>query len=185
MWSNLVSHPRRGRQLLGLFILVLGVGALSLPSLGLMATRGVSIIDLESMRTSAKAMEVLAYLGPDGVDDARMSVYLDFPMLVLYAAALSAACIVIAARAADRGRERMAAAGKTIAWLAPAAAACDALENIAILVVLGDHTGQPWPVILFTFVCVKFTLLAVVIVYLVIGLVRTFGPRAAETTPAD
>ena len=185
MWSNLVSHPHRGRQLLGLFILVLGVGALSLPSLGMMAVRGVSIIDLESMRTSAKAMEVLASLGPDGVDDARMAVYLDFPMLVLYAAALSAACIVIAARAADRGHERLAAAGKTIAWLAPAAAASDALENLAILVVLGGHTDQPWPVILFTFVCVKFTMLAVVIVYLVVGFVRTFGPRPTETAPAD
>lgn len=180
MWSNLVSRPRRGRQLLGLFILVLGMGALSLPSLGLMAMRGVSLVDLESMRTSAKAMEVLAYLGPDGVDDARMVIYLDFPMLVLYAAALSAACIVVAARAADRGLERLAAAGRTVAWLAPAAAACDALENLAILVVLGDHTGQPWPIILFTFVGVKFTLLAVVIVYLVVGLVRTFGRKAEQ-----
>src|SRR5690349_17632367 len=111
MWSKLVSHPRRGRQLLGLFILVLGVGALTLPSLGLIAMRGVGIADLESMRTTAKAMEVLAYLGPDGVEDARITIYLDFPMLVLYAAALSAACIVIAARATDRGLGRLTGAG--------------------------------------------------------------------------
>jgi hypothetical protein len=92
---------------------------------------------------------------------------------------------VIAERATDRGLGRLAGAGKTIAWLAPAAAAFDALENVAILVVLGGHTGQPLPAILFTFVCVKFTLLAVVVVYLVVGLVRTFGPRPAESAPAD
>ena len=115
MWSNLVSNPRRGLRLLGLYLVVVGVGALALPSLGRMDMRGVSILDLELMRTSANAVEHVARLGPTGVDAAKMSIYLDFPLLILYAVALSASCAVLAARAADRGRSTLASAGRTIA----------------------------------------------------------------------
>jgi hypothetical protein len=63
MWSNLVSNPRRGTFVLGLFILTLGVGALALPSLGRMDLRGVSILDIELMRTSENAAQQVALLG--------------------------------------------------------------------------------------------------------------------------
>jgi hypothetical protein len=180
MWSNLVSNPRRGLQLLGLFILTLGVGALALPSFGRMDIRDVSILDLELMRTSANAVEQVARLGPSGVDAAKTSIYLDFPLLVLYAIALSAACAVLAARAAERGRAKLASAGRAIGWAAPVAAALDAVENVALLQVLSDHVDQPWPGIVFGFASVKFALLAVVVVYLVVGVART-----AEQVPAS
>lgn len=180
MWSNLVSNPRRGLRLFGLFLVLFGVGALMLPSLGRMDVRGVSILDLELMRTSANAAEQVARLGPTGVDAARMSIYLDFPFLVLYAIALSGSCVVLAARAAERGRATLAAAGRTIAWAAPVAAALDAVENVALLQVLSDRVDQPWPGIAFGFASVKFALLAVVMLYLVVGLVRT-----AERVPTD
>lgn len=180
MWSNLVSNPRRGLRLLGLFLLVLGVGALALPSFGRMDLRDVSILDLELMRTSANAVGYVSRLGPDGVDAAKTSIYLDFPFLVLYALALSASCAVLAARAAERGRSTLASAGRAIAWAAPVAAALDAIENVALLQVLSDRVDQPWPGIAFVFASVKFALLAVVVVYLVVGLVRT-----AERVPTS
>jgi len=184
MWSNLVNHPRRGLQVLGLFILSLGMGALALPSLGRMDVRGVSIIELEMMRTSAKATETVAQLGPEGVDAAQMSLYLDFPYLVVYALLLSAACVVVASRADQRGRSGLAAAGRTLAWAAPVAAALDAVENVALLMVLDGNLDQPWPGIAFGFASVKFVLLAVVIVYLVVGLLLTLGRRApVEESP--
>ena len=180
MWSDLVSNPRRGLRLLGLFLLTLGVGALALPSLGRMDIRGVSIIDIELMRTSSNAAEQVARLGPDAVEAAKMAIYLDFPFLVLYALALSASCAVLAARAAERGRSTLASAGRTIAWAAPVAALFDAIENVALLQVLSDRVEQPWPGLAFGFASVKFALLAVVIVYLVVGLVRT-----AERVPTS
>ena len=173
MWSDLVSNPRRGLRLLGLYLLVLGVGALALPSFGRMDIRGVSIIDLELMRTSANAAEYVARLGPDGVDAAKTSIYLDFPLLVLYAVALSASCAVMAARAAARGRSTLASAGRAIAWAAPVAAALDAVENVALLQVLSDRVDQPWPGLAFGFASAKFALLAVVVLYLAVGLART------------
>ena len=182
MWSTLVSNPRRGTQVLGLFILSVGVGALALPSLGRMDGRGVSIFDLELMRTSAEATEVVSRLGPDGVDAAQMAIYLDFPYLVAYALFLSAACVVLAARAADRGASTLASAGRTIAWLAPAAAALDAVENIALLQVLSGGVDQPWPGLAFGFASAKFVLLAVVVVYLVVAIVVLFKRTPAPTT---
>ena len=185
MWSNIVSNPRRGRQVLGLFIIMFGVGALGLPAMGQMGTR-VSILDLQFMRTSANAVEKVALLGPSGVDAAQMTHYLDFLYLVTYAVALSAACVVVAARAADQSRAQLAALGPRIAWLAVAAAALDAVEDVAILLVLDGQTAQPWPAIAFGCSVVKFALLAVVIVYLIAGLVATFGRRETPAGgPAD
>ena len=184
MWSNLVSNPRRGRQVIGLFILMFGVGALGLPAMGQMGTN-VSILDLQFMRTSANAVEKVALLGPSGVDAAQMSHYLDLLYLVTYALALSAACVVLAARAADRGHARLAAIGPRVAWLAVIAAGLDAVEDVAILLVLDGRTEQPWPAIAFGCSVVKFALLAVVIVYLVVGLMVTLRREAPAETSAD
>jgi hypothetical protein len=172
MWSNLVSNPRRGFRLLGLFIIMFGIGALMLPSLGKMDARGVSIFDLQFMRTSENAVGQVARLGPSGVDAAQMAHYLDFAFLLAYGIALSAACVVLAARLADRGRARLAARGTPVAWFAVVGAGLDALQNVAILLVLDGQTGQPWPAAAFGFAAVKFGLLAVVIVYLVVAVAR-------------
>jgi hypothetical protein len=182
MWSNLVNNPRRGRQVLGLFILSFGVGALMLPSMGTMSTRGVSIPDLQFMRTSSEAVELIARLGPSGVDAAQVAHYLDFLYLVTYAIALSAACVVVGARGADHGRAQLAALGPRVAWFAVAAAALDAVEDVAILLVLNGQTEQPWPAIAFGGSVVKFALLAVVIVYLVVAVAAT---RSRRETPAE
>jgi hypothetical protein len=179
MWSNLVNNPRRGLRLFGMFLVTLGVGALALPSLGRMDVRGVSILDLELMRTSANAAEQVARLGPSGIDAAKASIYLDFLFLVLYALVLSAACVILAARAAKRGRTGLASAGRAIAWAAPVAAVLDAVENVALLQVLNDRVDQPWPGIVFGFASVKFALLAVLVLYMVVGVART-----AERVPA-
>ena len=184
MWSNLVSNSRRGTFVLGLFILTLGVGALALPSLGRMDLRGVSILDIELMRTSENAGQQVALLGSSGVDAAQMSIYLDFPFLVLYALALSAACAVLAARAAERGASSLAAAGRLMAWAAPVAAALDAVENVALLRVLDGQTGQPWPGIAYGFASVKFALLALVVVYLIAGLVLVRRQQPLEAPVA-
>ncbi len=181
MWSELVSNPRRGLRVFGLTLLTLGAGALALPSFGRMDMRGVNIIDVELMGTSARANELLAQLGPAGVDATRTSIYLDFPFLVLYALTLSAACVVLAARASDRGASSVASIGRKVAWAAPIAAAYDAVENVSLLVVLGGTTAQPWPVVAFVFAAAKFALLVVVVAYLVAAFV--LDRRAHSTAP--
>ena len=155
-----------------------------LPSMGTMDARGVSIPDLQFMRTSAEAADLIARLGPSGVDAAQMAHYLDLPYLVTYGLALSAACVVLAARAADRGRTRLAALGPTVAWFAVAGAAFDGLEDVAILFVLGGSTGQPWPALAFGFAAVKWILLAVGVVYVLVGLALTLRKRDSTAEPS-
>jgi hypothetical protein len=70
-------------------------------------------------------------------------------------------------------------------WAAPVAAALDAVENVALLQVLDGQTGQPWPGIAYAFASVKFALLALVVIYLIAGLVLVRRHQPLETPVAS
>lgn len=171
--SALAKSPRRGLIVLGLFVATLAVGALALPSLGDMSDHGVGIIDFELARTAEKAAEHYGELREAGRDAARTSLYLDYPYLILYGLFYGAACIVVAARAAERGMLRLAGLGSPLAIGALVAAGCDAVENAALLRVLDGHTDQPWPAIAFTFASAKFLLLIAASLYAIVGFLLT------------
>jgi hypothetical protein len=179
--SALARSPRRGWIVLGLLVATLAVGALALPSLGDMSDRGVDIIELELTRTSEKASQHYGELGKVGRDAARESLYLDFPYLILYGLFFAAACLVVAARAAERGMSRLARLGRPLAWAALAAAACDAVENTALLRILGGHTDQPWPGIAFAFASAKFLLSAAALLYAIVGFLLTLRASAESS----
>jgi hypothetical protein len=169
--SAIAKSPRRGLIVFGLLAASLAVGALALPALDDMGD--VGIIEFELARTSEKASEYYGELGESGRDAARESLYLDYPYLILYGLFYAAACLVVAARAAERGMDRLARLGRPLAWGALAAAACDAIENVALLRVLDGHTDQPWPGIAFTFASAKFLLIAAALVYAIVGFLLT------------
>jgi hypothetical protein len=169
----LVKSPRRGLVVLGLLVATLAVGALALPALGDMSDRGVGIIEFELARTSEQALEYYTDLGEEGRDAARESLYLDYPYMILYALFYAAACLVVAARAAERGMARLAGLGRPLAIGALVGAACDAVENVALLRVLDGHTDQPWPAIAFTFASFKFVLLIAASLYAIVGFLLT------------
>jgi hypothetical protein len=181
--SVLVKSPRRGLVVLGLLVATLAVGALALPALGDMSDRGVGIIEFELARTSEKASEYYTELGDEGRDAARESLYLDYPYLILYALFYAAACIVVAARAVERGMARLAGLGRPLAIGALVGAACDAVENFALLRVLDGHTDQPWPAIAFTFASLKFLLLIAASLYAIVGFLLTLRTRAEAPLP--
>jgi hypothetical protein len=182
--SALARNPRRGLIVLGLFVATLAVGALALPSLGDMSDRGVGIIEFELARTSATASEYYAELGEAGRDAARESLYLDYPYLILYGLFLAAACTVVAARAAERGMQGLARLGRALAIGALVAAACDAVENAALLLVLGGHTDQPWPATAFAFASVKFLLTIAAALYAIVGFLLTLRAARESSGPA-
>ena len=181
--SAFAKSPRRGLIVLGLLIATLAVGALALPSLDDMGD--VGIIEFELARTSEQASEYYGELGEEGRDAARESLYLDYPYLILYGLLAAAACLVVGARAGERGMARLARWGRPAAIAGLVAAACDAVENAALLRVLDGHTDQPWPGIAFTFASAKFALIALATLYAVIGLVLTLrasgGPSDAPS----
>lgn len=177
--TRLAQSRRRGLVVLAPFVLTLGVGALALPALDDMGD--VGIIEFELARTSEKASEFYGQLGSSGRDAAQESLYLDFPYLVLYGLLYAAACVVVAARAAERGMTKLARWGRPLAIAALAGAACDAVENIALLRVLDGHTDQPWPGIAFTFATAKFVLSSAAVLYAVIGFLLTLRRPASPS----
>ena len=180
--SWLANSPRRGLIVLGLFLFSLGVGALALPALDDMGD--VGIIEFELARTSEQASEYYGELGESGRDAARESLYLDYPYLVLYGLFYAAAALVVGARAAERGMPRLASWGRPAAVAGLVAAACDAVENVALLRVLDGHTDQPWPGIAFTFASAKFALSAAVVLYAVVGFLLTLMASGRPASPS-
>jgi hypothetical protein len=152
----------------------------ALPSLGTMEDHGVGILELEFTGTSEKAAEHYEELGSEGRSAARTSLFLDYPYLIAYGLFLAGACVAVADRARTAGRERLAAVGVPLAWGALGAAACDAVENAMLLVILDGHTNQPWPALAFAFATVKFALAASASVYALGGWLTTLRrPTAA------
>jgi hypothetical protein len=185
--SAIAQSPRRGLIVLGLLVATLAVGALALPALDDMGD--VGIVEFELARTSEKASEYYGELGEKGGDGARESLYLDYPYLILYGLFYAAACLVVGARAAERGMDRLAAWGRPLAVGALLGAACDAVENAALLQVLDGHTDQPWPGIAFSFATTKFALLIAASLYAIVGFLLTLRSRgtsspASPSTPA-
>jgi hypothetical protein len=176
----LAGHRRRGLIVLALFAGSLVFGALQLPSLGDMSDRNVEIVELELARTSAKAARYYSDLGDTGRDAARTSLYLDYPYLILYGLFFAAACVVVAARGAERGMRRLARLGRLLAVGALIGAACDAVENGALLRVLAGHTDQPWPGIGFAFASAKFLLTIAAALFAIVGFVLTRAQRRSQ-----
>ena len=145
-----------------------------------MSDHGTGVLELELMRTTQKAEQVLSEYGSDGRSAARTSLWLDYPYLVSYALFFSLACGAIADRALRLERERWAAIGGALAWGALAAGLFDALENAALLRVLADHPEQPYPAIAYFCALPKFVLSAAVLLYIVLGLIVLRRPRTAH-----
>jgi hypothetical protein len=168
------GRRRRALWILAAATILFGVAAL--PSLGTMEDHGVGILELEFTGTPDRAAEHYRELGSEGRSAARTSLFLDYPYLVAYGLFLAGACVAVADRARRAGRERLAALGPPLAWGALGAAACDAVENAALLVILDGHTGQPWPAIAFGFATVKFALAVSASLYALGGWLATLRP---------
>jgi hypothetical protein len=107
---------------------------------------GPGIIPFELVGTPARAAAVMDAWGEDGRRAARLSLLLDFPFLVAYSG-----LNVAVARALGSPRwTTVAAVG---------AGACDAVENAALLGVLGGRGGGRLPAVARSFALAKFALL--------------------------
>jgi hypothetical protein len=158
-------------------------GALQLPSLGDMDDRGVGIVELELSRTADAAARHNGDLGDSGRDAARTSLYFDYPYLVFYGLFFAAACVVVAARARERGMAGLARLGRPLAVGALVGAACDAVENAALLRVLAGHADQPWPGVAFGFAAAKFALTFAAALFAIVGFLLTAARGRASTQP--
>jgi len=179
--ADLIPAQRtRALWLLAAAWLILGLAAL--PSLKTISDHGTGVIELELMRTTGKAQEVLGDYGTDGRSAARTSLWLDYPYLVSYALFLALACVAISERARRLGRRRWAAVGIALAWAGLLAGVFDAVENAALLRVLAGHPEQPYPAVAYFCAVPKFVLSAAALLYAVAGLLALRGSGAPGTS---
>ena len=180
--SLFAPRPGRRRFLWAVFVAGLVFGVAQLPALATMGDHGVGIIEFELARTSHKAAQLVSDLGPHGRWAARISLYLDYGYLLGYGLFFAGACVVVSERARELGWRRWGALGVALAWGVLLAAGLDAIENGALLVVLGRHTAQPWPGIAFACAAPKLVLVGLAQLYALVGWIVTAAMRRRERT---
>lgn len=107
---------------------------------------------------------------------------LDYLYAPLYAIAIAGACLAVGDRLRRAGRNRIAAAAPTLAWLALAAALFDLIENSALAVSLLDKPVSPWPELALGFASAKFALLALTLGFALAGLLLTALGRGRRSS---
>jgi hypothetical protein len=123
-------------------------------------TPPVNIVAFELAGTPDSATALLQAWGPAGTTYLRQSLWLDFGLIAGYTAFLTLACFLL--------RNRWQAQWPRLATLANLlgagmllAGACDVLENVALLQVLGASASPTWPALAAVAARVKFALLIV------------------------
>jgi hypothetical protein len=139
---------------------------------------GPGIIAFELAGSSGRAAEIIADWGERGRDAARLSLWLDFAYLAAYGTFLWLAIRALRDGALRRSRMRFARLGAHVEPLPLVAAGCDAVEDVALLLVLGGHGGAVAPALAAAFASVKFACLGIAALYLLGGLVVLRGVKA-------
>jgi hypothetical protein len=168
----------RRRGLIVAAIAFVALLLLSLPAEEQMQETGPGIVPFELAGSQERADEILAEWGDAGRDAAREQLLIDFAFLIAYGTFLVLAVAAVRDRLGRRGRPRLAAVGAVVVPFGAIAAAFDAAENACLLAVLGE-SGSAFPTLATIFAAAKFALLAVAIVYLLVGIALSLRARAA------
>ncbi len=167
------------RQLLALAAVAITTGAAMLPAMRTMADHGASLIAFESAASVERSEEILAVWGDAGKRAAWWQLALDLPFLLAYGIFAAGACAAVAARAGRVGKARLRRVATLAVWLGPLAAAADLAQNVSLALILSGHVVQPWPRI--SAVCGRATtiLMAIALLFALLGWLATRGAGEA------
>jgi hypothetical protein len=131
---------------------------------------GPEIISFEFAASHSRAAQITAEWGAKGRSAAHLSLLLDYGYMVSYGVFFALAGFAIRDKARLHGWRRLASVGVVVPFFALAAAAFDAIENVALLLTLAGNGGSFAPP--FAAVCsaIKFALIGSAILYVVCGL---------------
>jgi hypothetical protein len=133
-------------------------------------TGGPSILGLEFAGSLGRVEEIQAEWASHGEYLARLSLWIDFGFMASYGAFFALACASVRDFATGHELRRLAAVGVVAPACAVGAALFDLAENVLWLLVLGGHLGEPAPLVATVCAGLKFLLIAVAIVYSLVGL---------------
>jgi hypothetical protein len=134
---------------------------------------GYSIVDFEMAGDSNRAMLILDAWGADGRSAASDALRIDFGFLVAYGIFLTLACSTLASQLDHWPWRWIEPVGWRLAALAPVASLFDAVENTALIRVLGDYESGSISGFATTTAeiaaAIKFSIAAFAAVYVVLG----------------
>lgn len=148
-----------------------------------MQENGPGMVPFELTGGQDRADEILGEWGEEGQDAAREQLWMDFGFLIAYGIFLTLAVAAVRDLARSRGWRRLAAIGAVVVYFGALGAGFDALENICLLLTL-DETGAALPLLATIFASCKFLLLAMAIVYLLVGLGTRLVSRGSAPQPS-
>jgi hypothetical protein len=134
------------------------------------------IVSFELAGSEAQARAILAAWDAQARSFAEYSLRLDFLFLVAYSTTIGLACLW--ADSVLRARGLPFLFGLPLAWAMWLAALFDAIENIALLVILHGQPQSPWPQIARWSAIPKFTLVLIGLAYVVLGALAWLATRA-------
>jgi hypothetical protein len=126
-----------------------------------------NIVQFELAKTVEVARQIIDQWGAKGVSNARISIYLDFVFIFLYAWAIDLGCHVSTAFSAN---EKLKVAGKFFSRAIWFAGSCDLLENFAMLFTL-SNINELTASMAFYFASIKFAivLIALLLIFFSVG----------------
>jgi hypothetical protein len=147
-------------------------------------SHGPSILAFEFAASKSRAAQIVAEWGPKGRSAAHLSLVLDYAYMLSYGLFFTLAGLAVCDTTRARGWRRIAAVGTVVPFFALAAAGFDAIENVALLLILAGHGGSFAPP--FAAVCsaIKFTLITVTILYTLCGLALWLRARRLQPSQA-
>src|SRR5215218_3459216 len=134
---------RRGLILSGIAMVVLFVAMVPADS-RMKDSGGPGIAAFELTGGQDRADEILAEWGEAGQDAARQSLWIDFGFILAFGTFLTLALVGMRDLARERGWRRLAAIGSVVFLFGALAAACDAAEDICLLLTL-EGAGAALP----------------------------------------
>jgi hypothetical protein len=99
-------------------------------------SHGPTILAFEFAGSQSRAAQIMAEWGATGRSAAHLSLVLDYGYMLSYGLFFALASFAVRDTARSRGWSRMAAIGVVVPFFALAAAAFDASENVALLLLL-------------------------------------------------
>lgn len=125
-----------------------------------------NIVQFELAKRVESAQAIMDAWGEEGISKARVSIYLDFVFIFLYAWAINLGCKV---STAFSDNERLIKAGaffSTVIWFA---GSCDMIENVAILFTLSG-LNELTVTMAFYFAVFKFTIVVMALLLIFISM---------------
>ena len=126
------------------------------------------IVSFEFVGELSDAQSMVESWGQEGQVCAGLSLGLDYLFLVAYASAIGLGCVLVG-RSLSKGNEIVGLLGVVLAWGQLVAAVLDGVENYALIRVLLGSEQELWPAVARWCAVPKFLMVAIGLIYIIIG----------------